>query len=184
MNEVQLNFVSGKNMYFCVRNDAGKVAYLVGNVFETWGTAARDANNYATLFTAVGGDHYVASFPSWIAEGEYAIQVFERSGATPVDADKLKGSGTLLWDGSQERSISEVALQDSVFSEPSGIPPGTTSVVVMINYLYRLLRNKKVTDKGPPAKLVLYKDDGSTPFIKATLDDDGSLFTKGAFELP
>ena len=158
MNEVRLNFASGKNMYFCVRNDAGEVAYLTGNVFETWGASGRDADDYDTIITGVGGDHYIGSFPTWILEGTYSIQVYERSVGTTVDSDRLKGGSSFLWDGTQERTISEVALQDTVFSEPSGVPPGTTSIAVMLNYLYRVFRNKKITDKGPPAKLTLYKD--------------------------
>ena len=182
-NEIHLNAVSGDDWYFIVRNGSGQVAYLAGEVFETWGAGGRDADDYDVTFTDKLGDHYVGDFPTWIAAGVYYIQAYKS--ATPSYSDDVRGGGVFRWDGSSEITDAQQILEiDTIAEMSAGAPPAAPTPLEILNYLYRYFRNKKTTDAGPPEVLTVYADDGSTPLFDSDLSDDGTVFTKNEFAAP
>jgi hypothetical protein len=186
--ELHVDKGSEFTVYACVRDEAGDVGYHAGPVFEEWGSGdpVRTAANYAISCQYVGGNRHVGNFPTWCDAGRYTAQFYVQLGGAPADSDgEPFAGGPIRWSGGAEVTDVEQALDIDTLAEPSAVaPPVAPTVLQVLNYLYRLFRNKRVTDKGPPAKQTLYKDDGSTPMIEATLSDDGTLFTKGEFEAP
>lgn len=58
----------------------------------------------------------------------------------------------------------------------AGSPSATASVLIAINYLYEVVRNKKMYD-GSEDEIVVYKDDGTTKLFEIQCSDDGTDFT-------
>lgn len=71
----------------------------------------------------------------------------------------------------------DVLATDTVAEPAQGAPPASPTIEQMINYLYRMFRNKVETTS---AELAVYDDAGTTKLIAATLSDDGTTFTRGA----
>lgn len=74
-------------------------------------------------------------------------------------------------------SIENRALTLSTYAQPGqGAPPATTSLVVMISYLYKAWRNRVTQDT---TSYKLYGDDATTVHQKAAVGDAGGTFDKG-----
>lgn len=73
----------------------------------------------------------------------------------------------------------DVLATDEQSLPGQGSPTQTPTLATAIMYLYKIFRNK-VTQSSDT--LALYADDGVTIDQKATVTDDGSLFTRGEFE--
>ena len=86
-NEIHINYASGNTLYAVVRNTASNVWYVAGQVFETWGTSGRTANDYDIALTDKSGSRYVGNFDTNIPAGRYSVQVFLQAGANPADGD-------------------------------------------------------------------------------------------------
>ncbi len=102
MNELQADYVPGKNVYFLLRNSVGQV--WNGSSFVTYVTA-----NYATYFltateqgTASG--YYTADMPGANA-GLFYMVAKERLGGSPAESDFTVGTGTILWNGSSAEGV-------------------------------------------------------------------------------
>jgi len=61
-------------------------------------------------------------------------------------------------------------------SELSSIPTTTSSLRLMLQYVFQYLRNKKTVTSNTETML---KEDASTPLGTSALSDDGSIFTRG-----
>jgi hypothetical protein len=101
-NEIHIDYTSGSTLYAVVRNGAGKVWYAGGQVFESWGTGNRTANDYYISLTDKGGSRYVGDFDGNIPAGRYSIQAFLQAGANPSDSDNLVGCDKIIWSGTGE----------------------------------------------------------------------------------
>lgn len=82
-SEIKADYASGYTLYGVVRDSTGKVAYLSGEAFETWGASSHDTDDYDISLTDAGGDLYEGDFPSWIANGIYRIQIRRQTGSSP-----------------------------------------------------------------------------------------------------
>jgi hypothetical protein len=100
--EIRVIYPSGSTLYATVRNAAGNVWYVVGQVFESWGTAGRDADDYDIALVGDAGDIYVGDFDTNIAAGRYAVQAYIRATGTPIDADISIGGEEIEWSGTAE----------------------------------------------------------------------------------
>jgi hypothetical protein len=68
------------------------------------------------------------------------------------------------------------ALNVDTYAEPGQeAPPATASIVRRLGWLYKLARNKKTQTA---TTLSIYADDASTVDAKASVSDDGSVFTQ------
>lgn len=108
--EVKIPFSSAFNLYFVHRNQANDVWYIVGQVFEVWGTDGRDADDYdAALIDDAGGMH-VGDFDTNIPLGHYIAQAYIDTG-TPVDGDDSPGAEEIWWNGTSEETQTQFELK-------------------------------------------------------------------------
>ena len=115
-NEIHINYASGNTLYAVVRNTASNVWYVAGQVFETWGTSGRTANDYDIALTDKSGSRYVGNFDTNIPAGRYSVQVFLQAGANPADGDTFITGEEIAWSGTgvvtAEKLLANKAVQD------------------------------------------------------------------------
>jgi len=119
-NEIHVNYTSGNTLYAVVRNAAGNVWYLAGQVFESWGTGSRTANDYDISLTDKSGSRYVGSFDTNIPMGRYSIQIFLQAGANPADGDTFIASEEIIWSGTGTITADKLLANKAVQDKPSG----------------------------------------------------------------
>jgi hypothetical protein len=119
-NEIHVDYTSGNTLYAVVRNTAGKVWYAGGQVFESWGTGSRAADDYDISLTDKSGNRYVGSFDSNIPAGRYSIQIFLQAGVNPADSDNLVGGGEIIWSGVGEVTSDKLLANKAVQNKSTG----------------------------------------------------------------
>lgn len=119
-NEIHIDYESGNTLYAVVRNKAGQVWYVAGQVFETWGTSGRDVDDYDISLTGKDGDRYVGDFDSNISAGRFTVQVFLQAGANPADSDDLVGSGEIIWTGIGELTADKMLANKAIQTRSTG----------------------------------------------------------------
>ena len=116
-NELRAYHASGKNLYVCVFNTSGNVWYVTGEVFEAWGTSARDADDYDIALTDKSGSLYLGSWDSNLTTaGFYYIIFYKRAGANPADGDYAIGHEEGYWNGSEWLTV-PTQLQDIITNQ-------------------------------------------------------------------
>ena len=119
-NEIHVDYTSGNTLYAIVRNTAGEVWYAGGQVFESWGTGSRAADDYDISLTDKSGNRYVGSFDSNIPTGRYSIQIFSQAGVNPADSDNLVGGGEIVWSGVGEVTSDKLLANKAVQNKSTG----------------------------------------------------------------
>ena len=119
-NEIRVDYASGNTLYAVVRDSAGDVWYVTGQVFETWGTSGRAADDYDISLTDKNGSRYVGSFDSNIPAGRYSVQIFLQAGANPADGDNLVGSDEIVWSGVGEVTTDKLLANKAVQNKSTG----------------------------------------------------------------
>ncbi|KKK56807.1 hypothetical protein LCGC14_3060840, partial [marine sediment metagenome] len=71
------------------------------------------------------------------------------------------------------------ALDKVVMSDlaQDAIPGATASIVLAINWIFEICRNRMVTDDTND-EIILYRDDGTTKMAEAPISDNGTLFDR------
>ncbi len=120
-NEIHIDYSSGNTLYAVIRNKAGEVWHAGGQVFETWGTGGRTANDYDISLTDKGGSRYVGDFAGNIPSGRYSVQAFLQAGANPADNDNLVEGYEIIWSGTgkvtSDKLLANKAVQDKASGE-------------------------------------------------------------------
>ena len=112
INKFRTQYPTGQSLYILLYDSSQKVAYIVGETFETYGTSSRTAADYAITMTEITGTgYYYASWPSWVERGNYDIVVKVRSGAAPANSDTGYGPVERYWTGD---SVTPTADTDEV----------------------------------------------------------------------
>jgi hypothetical protein len=119
-NEINVNYASGNTLYAVVRNAAGDVWNVAGQVFEVWGTGGRTASDYDISMTDKSGSRYVGSFDASIPAGRYSIQVFIQAGANPANGDTFIAGEEILWSGTGMVTADKLLSNKAVQNKPSG----------------------------------------------------------------
>ncbi|MHC4748543.1 MAG: hypothetical protein ACYTFW_01585 [Planctomycetota bacterium] len=119
-NEIHIDYVSGNTLYAVVRNHAGNVWYVAGQVFEAWGTGSRTADDYDISLTDKSGSRYVGNFDNNIPANRYSIQVFMQAGANPADGDNLVGSDQIIWSGTGRLTADKLLANKAVQNKSTG----------------------------------------------------------------
>jgi hypothetical protein len=119
-NEIYVNYASGNTLYAIVRNAAGDVWYVAGQVFEIWGTSGRTADDYDISLIDKSGSRYVGSYDTSILAGRYSIQIFLQAGANPADGDTFIAGEEILWSGTGAVTAEKLLANKAVQHKPSG----------------------------------------------------------------
>jgi hypothetical protein len=120
--ELQTDYLTGKTVYFLVRNTVGQI--WNGAAFENY-TTANFANYFITATeqgTASG--FYTATFPAAIAAGVYNIVSKQQVGGSPAETDISIGWGPEQWDGSHVLPLSGVPITAATTTLISSIVTG------------------------------------------------------------
>lgn len=182
--------------------DQGTKAWLdTAIVIETYGHASAmhamdfDDGNGATLTEAGGtGDQLTAitsktgNLPSDPADASDIAALFSALDTligTPADTDVSTDIANVaaLVAALNNLSAADVnaevldVLNVDTFAQPGqGAPAATTSIRLMLAYLYKAWRNKT---EQTSSQYSLYNDDAATVDHKAAVSDDSTTFTKG-----
>lgn len=98
-SELQLDSVSGYNVYALIRNDVSKI--YNGTEYVTYATA--DYANYDVAMTEQGSTGtFVGNFPSTSAGGEYTVTYKRRIGGSPAEGDTTLATATYVWNDTSE----------------------------------------------------------------------------------
>jgi hypothetical protein len=119
-NEIHANYESGNTLYAVVRNKDGYVWYFNGQVFESWGTNGRNADDYNVSLTGKGGSLYTGDFDINVPPGRYYIQVFLQAGANPADGDSLVESTEFIWSGTGRITSDKLLVNKAIQNKSSG----------------------------------------------------------------
>jgi hypothetical protein len=119
-NEIHIDYSSGSTLYAVIRNGAGQVWYAGGQVFETWGTGGRTADDYEITLTEKGGSRYVGDFDGNIPAGRYSVQAFLQAGANPADSDNLVGGNEIVWSGVGKVTCDKLLANKAVQNKATG----------------------------------------------------------------
>lgn len=119
-NEIHIDYASGNTLYAVVRNGAGGVWYVAGQVFEAWGTGSRTAADYDISLADKSGSRYVGNFDNNIPAGRYSVQVFLQAGANPTDGDNLVGSDEIVWSGMGRLTADKLLANKAVQNKSTG----------------------------------------------------------------
>jgi len=119
-NEIHADYTSGNTLYAVIRNSTGDVWYSVSQVFESWGTGGRDADDYDISLTDKNGSRYVGEFDSNIPAGRYYVQTFLQAGANPANGDSLVGSNEIVWSGAGEVTADKLLANKAVQDKTTG----------------------------------------------------------------
>jgi len=113
-NEIRQSYPAGYTLYVVIRNIAGEVWYITGEVFETWGTGGRTAADYDIALTYKAVGMYIGDFDTNIPAGRYDVQVFRQIAGAPADTDPIVGITQISWSGSAAVGIGEVGAAITV----------------------------------------------------------------------
>jgi len=120
-NEIHADYQSGETLYAVIRNMAGDVWYIAGQVFEIWGTDGRDADDYDIALADKDGSRYVGNFDSDILPGRYCVQIFLQAGANPADSDTIIASVQIVWSGSGKITADKMLANKAVQDKSTGV---------------------------------------------------------------
>ena len=120
VNEIHANYSSGNTLYSIVRDKEGNVWNPAGDVFESWGTDGRDAEDYCLSLVDMGGSFYMGDFDGNIPPGRYYVQIFLQAGANPEDGDNLVESMEYFWSGTGRITSDKLLANKAVQNKASG----------------------------------------------------------------
>ena len=100
--ELKINWPITDTLFACVFNVSGKVWWVSGQAFETWGTSDRTADDYDISMTSYTGGIHIGDMDSNIPAGDYTALFYVQSGAAPADVDVADSvaNQVLYWTGS------------------------------------------------------------------------------------
>ena len=149
--ELQVDFISGRTVYFQIRNSIGQIWNTAGTpAFEAYATANIGDYDVAATEQGTASGYYAGNMPALVA-GIYYILAKERAGASPAEADITAGSGTFRWTG-----YSFVDMTEQVWR--------------------RQFKRATLTS----TLMRTFDDDGSTVRTSQVVSDDGTTQVQGA----
>ena len=98
-NEINAFAPGVTTAYAIVRQTDGDVWYVIGQVFEVWGTGARTAADYDIALTDKAGDMFVGNFDTNVAAGVYHVVTHYQVGGSPANSDPAVWQEHGYWDG-------------------------------------------------------------------------------------
>lgn len=100
INKIRVTEATLQSLYAFIWDENAQICYPAGETFEAYGTSSRNASDYAINLTEISVGYYTASWPSFIARGDYDVVIRLRVGATPADSDyNIGGPTETYWTG-------------------------------------------------------------------------------------
>jgi hypothetical protein len=154
----------------------GDVTGIVSTVTTLTGHTPQTGDNYARL-GAPAGASVSADVAAVKAETALIVADTAEIGTAGAGLTDLGGMSTGM-QAEVNAEVADVLKTDTSTELAAGAPPAGTTIEKMILYLYEYLRNK-VTQTS--TTLAVFKDDGSTQLMSATVSDAAGTYTKGEF---
>ena len=95
-SELQSDYLTGKNVYFQLRNNVGQI--WNGTSFVAYATADIATYNINATEQGTASGYYAASMPA-ANSGIYYVVAKERAGGGVAETDITVGTGVIQWDG-------------------------------------------------------------------------------------
>jgi len=118
-NEINAFAPGVTTAYAVVRQADGDVWYVMGQVFEVWGTGARTAADYDIALTDKSGDMFVGNFDTNIAAQFCHLVTHYQAGAGPADTDPVVWQEYGYWSGTTWTVTTQTTatIADAVWDE-------------------------------------------------------------------
>jgi len=160
---------------YVVVGDTIAGATLVDTVTTLTGHTAQTADHTA----GIADIPTVAEFEArTIASADYVVTTDTIAGvttATNLTNAPTSGDLTATMKTSVNTEVVDVLKTDTISEMGQAAPPASPTFEQVLNYLYRILRNKTETTA---TELAVYDDAGTTKLFKSVLSDDATTFTK------
>lgn len=172
-NELQVDHLTGRTVYFLVRNTVGQI--WNGSAFENYTTA--NLANYAIVATEQGtaSAYYAANMPA-AAAGSYNVLAKDRAGGSAAETDITVGSGPIEWDGSAVIPLSGVpvtatitTILQNVFRRSMSSDQASAAAQSLCNVILKL------TSKFDAKTGQTFRTDGTTVQITQTPTTDATM---------
>lgn len=157
----------------------------IGNGWYSLAGNATDRNTLGELLihaTATGADpideKYAISLHDPFSDTVANVTLV----ATTTTNTDMRGTDGAATAAQVNAEVLDVLTVDTFAQPPQEAPAATTTLMNMLRYLYKGLRNKHTVDKDD-ALWRLFADDGTTVDQQATISDDGTTFTRGEIEI-
>ena len=119
-NEIHADYAPGHSVYAVIRDGAGGVWCATEQAFEQWGADNHTAFDYALPLTDKGGSRYIGNFDAGIPFGQYRIQLFVQSGASPAGGDAVIASRDIAWTGKGELTPLKILANKTTLYRDAG----------------------------------------------------------------
>ncbi len=96
--EWKLGWPYSSTLFGVLFNEAGLVWYIVGQVFEAWGTGSRTAADYGLVLDKTTGNFHYGDRDANVANGAYTGVIHVMAGASPADSDLNYIAGSQFFD--------------------------------------------------------------------------------------
>lgn len=151
-SELQADYLTGKNVYFLLRNSTGSV--WNGSSFVAYNTANYTDYDIAATEQGTASGYYAANMPS-VSQGVYYAVAKERAGGTPAETDVTVGTGTINWGGSAVAVPNDLA--DAILKRDMSAVTGE-SARSLLNAIRKLMNKWSISG----STLTVYKEDDAT----------------------
>jgi hypothetical protein len=166
-NELQTDYLSGKNVYFLLRNSVGQI--WNGAAFEAYATANYANYDIAATEQGTASGYYTASMPS-VSLGIYYVVAKERAGGAPAETDITVGTGTINWDGSAV--VTANALADAILKRDVDNVEASAAIHSLCSAILKMVSKFDVSVAG---NAVTYRTDGTTAHMTQSKTTNSSL---------
>jgi len=117
--------------YYTMRNVSGQIWYPTGQVWETYGTGGRTANDYDIILTDKSAGMWVGNFDTNISSGSYYAASYYQAGSSPADSDPVVWQEYGYWSGTMwtQGTIADFPTKEEIRAE---IDANSTQLVAIV----------------------------------------------------
>ena len=162
--ELQADYLSGKNVYFLLRNSAGQV--WNGSAFATYQTVNYSSYPITATEQGTASGYYVGTFPA-VSLGVYNLLAKERAGVSPAETDVTVGTGVIQWTGSAIMDLN--ALIDSLLKRDVDNVESSAAVHSLATVILKLV------SKFDAFTGTTFRTDGTTIHMTQNPQTDGTM---------
>lgn len=159
--ELQFPYVTGKTVYFLIRNSVGSI--WNGAAFEAYSTGSFTNYDIAATEQGTASGYYTGTFPA-TSLGTYFVTAKEQAGGSPAETDQDVGYGSVQWSGTA--ILTANTLADAILKRDFSTITGEAQRSV-INALRKLINKFDLVTNTP--NLTVFKEDDVTEAYQQTV---------------